>query len=742
MSPRLKRFLITALVVFFGLTIVLVLVKGAGRSASTTHVGPQETQQPTDEQQAAKTPADDTAPEGPGASQEPKVGEPGTGEDEPVAAPAEAVVAPPSTGLHFKAQDAEALLPLGDLDATDNAARLRLDFSPFGAGLAQVTLADYYHNRSHDPEDRYTLMDGQWDRRPAMGIRRVYINGERVEAYDEAASTQPRWFRQVGAGSFEAVIVDVDEKPVLTISRRFELGQVEGEVTIRQEVRNETGEKLRVQIEQWGPGDLPYSQDGYGDFRRVRFGYLDPRSAEAVLASDSAFLQRRHTVIKDAISKAKETGDAPDSNVLWPNKTSLQSNYTLAWVATTNRYFGFAVHRAVDDPDSNKARSLDQVDRVEMWLNSPVPKLSKIDEKVADTLYMNLKLVGNEMTIATGQTRRIDFGVYAGPLRTSLLATQQPYRAFSLQDLIVYQLSCAWCTFQWLTHFLLWFLRLIEGDVIHLGSLGIGVHDWAVAIIILVFFVRLLLHPLTKKGQVSMQRMSRGMAKLQPEIKKLQEKYKDNPKKLQQEQMALYREHNINPAGCLGTLPMFLQSPIWIALYAMLYFAIELRQQPAFYGVFQLFGNWSFLADLSQPDHFISIGHSILGSIPWAGPFLEKIPLVGGVSSINLLPILMGVIFFLQQKYLTPPNPTATPEQEQQQKIMKIVFPLIFPLMLYSAPSGLTLYIMTSSTLGILESRYIRAHIDSLDLDKDAKPPAARPTKKVSNRANKFRKER
>lgn len=742
MSPRLKRFLITALVVFFGLTIVLVLVKGAGRSATTTHVDPQATQKPTDEQQAAKPPGGDAPSEAPGENEEPRVSDPGAGEQKQVAVPDEGVVAPPSIGLHFKAQDAEALLPLGDLESADNTARLQLEFSPFGAGVSQITLADYYRTRSHDPEDRYTLMDGQWDRRPAMGIRRVYVNGERVEAYDEAAPMQPRWFRQLEAGAFEAVIVDAEGKPVLTITRRFELGQVEGEITIRQEVRNETSEKLGVRIEQWGPGDLPYSQDGYGDFRRVRFGYLDPRSAEVVLASESAYLQRRHSVIKDAISRAKETGDASDSNVLWPNKTSVQSHYTLAWVATTNRYFGLAVHRAVDDPDANKARSLDQVDRVEMWLNSPVGRLSEINEDVADSLYMNLKLIGNEMAIASGQTRRLDLGVYAGPLRTSLLAKEQPYRAFSLQDLIVYQLSCAWCTFQWLTHFLLWFLRLIEGDVIFLGGLGIGVHDWAVAIIILVFFVRLLLHPLTKKGQVSMQRMSRGMSKLQPEIKKLQEKYKDNPKKLQQEQMALYREHNINPAGCLGTLPMFLQSPIWIALYAMLYFAIELRQQPAFYGVFQLFGNWSFLADLSQPDQFIALGHSILGSIPWAGPYLEKIPFIGGVSSINLLPILMGAIFFLQQKYLTPPNPNATPEQEQQQKIMKIVFPLVFPLMLYTAPSGLTLYIMTSSTLGILESRYIRAHIDSLDLDKDAKPSAARPTKKVPNRAEKFRKER
>ncbi len=732
MSPRFKRFLITSLVILVGLAIVAVLIRGVGQSkqqpAPAAPAVQPETQpqiQPpaegeTDDQAMLDRGAEEQ-PEGEGAEPAPdQIGPPGDAQP-PAAA---------STGLHFQPQESGPLAPLGDLDSPDNASRLMLEFSPYGAGLSQVTLADFYKSRERLPENRYTLLDGQPDSRPALGMRRIYINGERVDAFDD-----PRWFRQIAPGEFEAVIVDAQDRPVLTVSRRYELGDSEGEITLHQSLRNETSEAMTVSLEQWGPGDLPYSQNGYGDFRRVRFGYLDPRSASDVLANESDFLLRRHTVIKDAIERARESGDAPESQFIWPNATSLQRNYTLAWVATTNRYFGFAVHRAVEDPAANLTRSLDRDGRVEMWVDSPAPRLSDIDDKVADTLYMNLKLVGSGMQLAAGQSRSLDLGVYAGPLRSSLLAAEQPYQAFNLKELVVYQLTCAWCTFQWLTHFLLWFLRLIEGDVIRIAGVGIGVHDWAVAIIILVLFVRVLLHPLTKKGQVSMQRMSRGMAKLQPEMKKLQEKYKDNPKKLQQEQMALYREHNINPAGCLGMLPMLLQSPIWIALYAMLYFAIELRQQPAFYGVFQMFGNWAFLADLSQPDHFISIGHSILGSIPTIGSYLEKIPLVGSVSSINLLPILMGVIFYLQQKYMTPPNPNMTPEQEQQQKIMKIVFPLVFPIMLYTAPSGLTLYIMTSSTVGILESRYIRSHIDSLDLDKDSKPVAARPSKKVPNRA-------
>ena len=87
----------------------------------------------------------------------------------------------------------------------------------------------------------------------------------------------------------------------------------------------------------------------------------------------------------------------------------------------------------------------------------------------------------------------------------------------------------------------------------------------------------------------------------------------------------------------------------------------------------------------------------------------------------------MVVIFFVQQKYMSPPpSPTMSEDQLRQQKIMRIMMVVLFPLMLYSAPSGLTLYIMTSSLIGIFESRYIRNHIKEMDL----KPPAPKKPKK------------
>ncbi|HVP72447.1 MAG TPA: YidC/Oxa1 family membrane protein insertase, partial [Phycisphaerales bacterium] len=145
----------------------------------------------------------------------------------------------------------------------------------------------------------------------------------------------------------------------------------------------------------------------------------------------------------------------------------------------------------------------------------------------------------------------------------------------------------------------------------------------------------------------------------------------------------------------------------------------------AFYGVFQMIAeHWPFLADLSGPDSFISFGTGF------------KIPLLGTIRGINILPILMGIVFFIQQKYMTPPTTAnMTPEQIQQQKIMKWMMVILFPVMMYNTPSGLTLYILTSTTVGILESRYIRRHIDQMDVSPQAKAEKAAKPKGSLGRA-------
>jgi YidC/Oxa1 family membrane protein insertase len=202
-----------------------------------------------------------------------------------------------------------------------------------------------------------------------------------------------------------------------------------------------------------------------------------------------------------------------------------------------------------------------------------------------------------------------------------------------------------------------------------------------------------------------MQRFGKVMQKIKPEIDLIKAKYPNDPKKVQSEQMVLMQKYGVNPFQMLGCLPMFLQMPIWVALYALLYFMFDIRQEPAFFGIFQQFGGWSFLADLSAADHFF-------------GQFDEPTHfLLWNITGINILPILMGGIFFVQQKYMSPQGMATTPEQASQQKMMRIMMVVMFPLMLYSAPSGLTLYILTSSSIGILESRHIRKQLDNISIE-------------------------
>ncbi|MEN6333827.1 MAG: membrane protein insertase YidC, partial [Phycisphaerales bacterium] len=210
--------------------------------------------------------------------------------------------------------------------------------------------------------------------------------------------------------------------------------------------------------------------------------------------------------------------------------------------------------------------------------------------------------------------------------------------------------------------------------------------NYGVVIIILVFIMRLVLHPITKKSQIAMSKMS----KLAPRAEEIKQKYGSNKAEMNKKLMELYREQGASPV--MSFLPMFVQMPIWIALWSAIYTSIDLRGAP-----FLPF----WITDLSAPDALISLGNL-------------KVPLLGWhIGALNLLPILMGVAFYLQQK-LTPmqqPAAASNPQLAQQQKIMNIMMPLMFPVMLYTAPSGVNLYIMSSTFSSVIEQYVIKKHI-------------------------------
>lgn len=230
------------------------------------------------------------------------------------------------------------------------------------------------------------------------------------------------------------------------------------------------------------------------------------------------------------------------------------------------------------------------------------------------------------------------------------------------------------CSFDWLTNALQWLLVNIH----------FVVRDWGLAIIVLVAIVRLALHPITKRSQISMAKMG----KMGPEMKRLQEKYKDDKDALNKAMVEFHREQGLGPY--LGCLPMFLQMPIWIALYGVLQSTFELRHAPFLW-------NLTWIHDLSQPDALFTFPHPIH-------------ILFFDIHSFNVLPLLLAIVMMIQQQFMPKPA-AATPEQLQQQKMMQWLSPLMFLFFFYPYPSGLNLYIFASTGVGIIESKVVRDHL-------------------------------
>ncbi len=721
MNPNLRRLVITVSVLGLACSVVLLTVLGRNKPQGQQAVTPQVT--PT------APPTDTRAP------QEPAATEAAAAKTEPPPA------ALPGVRAKHVAVPGLPLATLGSLDPRE--AEMLLEFSATGAGLERITLAEYWQTagqsraaRAHydaltrggsnppplpDPSGRYVLQTslpftwfdaaaGQWKNLsvPQLAAHSVVINGQPVSLLtrytDDTGQAWACW-TETAPGTFEATLIDQTDKPVARITRRFVLGD-NYDITLDQVVTNLTDAPMQVRWIQYGPADLIMDRARYMDRRRVRFGYLpnaqlfpDLVSADDGDLERAKLLKRSKNAAKD-LAKTKDLARYAELLTLWPDPDLVEKGYQLSWFAATNRYFALAVHPVLDVSASGHVTGSRAIAPVIAEIRTEVTGV-KPDEHVFISLYSAPGMV------AAGSEVRFDLGVYAGPLDRRVLAFKQPLAALNLNGLILYQMSsmCAICTFQWLAHFLLWFLQVMDKVTL----------DWGVSIILLVLVVRTLLHPLTKRAQINMQRFGKVMTDLKPEIEKLQKKYPDDSRKLQQEQMKLMRERGANPLQMLGCLPMFLQMPIWVALYAALYFAFELRHQPAFWGVFQLFWDWPFLADLSAADHFF-------------GEFKQPFHfLMWNITGINILPLLLGVVFYIQQKYMSPPpSASMTPEQAQQQKIMKIMMVVLFPVMLYSAPSGLTLYICTSSFIGIIESKYVRAHIKAMDLE----PPKPKKKKK------------
>ena len=621
----------------------------------------------------------------------------------PAAAAALAPVAPQVGAIKaVPAGDAPRAIPspLGSLDPTK--ARFQIEFAPNGAGINRILFSDYWNSAAAQRQaQRHAKNDNapaplEADRHalraygvigttpvPMLAMHSAEVDGQRVSLFGSV------WSERL-PGVF-ATRVERDGTAIVEITRTFRLGDQGGgyELIETVEFRSLAGDH-EVQLVSYGPGDLTLETGAFIDARRFQLGYL--MSAERDPTGTSVLYHDGTIERSSAISKIDD-GEIQ----FWPTPTGEQEGLRLSWFGSTSRYFALGVLAPYAPPGADSREIGAGVHAIRGQLG--------VDAGGEQVVFTELHTAPQR--VAGGQTLTIIRGIYAGPLEPKVLNGAPPLGALGVGGLIRYSLGgmCACCTFAWLADLLVNFLVLLHDYV---------VFDWGLAIVVLVIVVRLLLHPLTKMSQVQMAKFAKSMGQLKPEMEALQRRYADDKAKLQQETMRLYKEKGVSPFGCVGGMaPTFLQMPIWMALYAVLYLAFELRQQAAFFGVFQQIGDWSFLGDLSAQDNFIILPTPI---DLWFAT----------LRSINIIPLGMGVVFWLQQKYMSPPQVgPQTPEQESQQKMMKVMMTGMFPLMLYAAPSGLTLYILTSTLIGMLESKRIRAGIEAAG-DKPVKKSAVR----------------
>ncbi len=193
--------------------------------------------------------------------------------------------------------------------------------------------------------------------------------------------------------------------------------------------------------------------------------------------------------------------------------------------------------------------------------------------------------------------------------------------------------------------------------------------NYGVSIILLSLTIKLVFYPFTHKSFEAMKKMQEGMKSLQPEIEALKEKYKSKPQKLNKATMELYKKRGVNPlGGCKGgCLPMLFQTPVFFALYAVLYNAIELRQAPFIH---------YWINDLSSPDPY------------------------------KILPILMGGTMYLQQK-LTGMGGSGGAQPEQA-KMMSIMMPVVLTFVFFNLPAGVVLYWLCFNVFTSLQQLLIK----------------------------------
>lgn len=343
-------------------------------------------------------------------------------------------------------------------------------------------------------------------------------------------------------------------------------------------------------------------------------------------------------------------------------------NSNVVWAAVHNQFFSMAVIAPTNAPAPQVfARKID--------LPPPTPEQMAADSKiVAQPIGFQSAYGYPPLTLAPNQTVERVYEVFAGPKEYRTLDKLAARFRNNIDLVMGFDTGFG-------GGFMGFFAKGLLLSMNGLNALGLS---YGLCIVAITIIIKLLFWPLTNASTKSMKRMSA----LQPQMKAIQEKYKDDPKKMNQKVMEFMKENKVNPAA--GCLPILIQLPIFFGFYTMLRSAIELRG-----------AGFLWACDLSQPDTV------------WIIPGLN--------FPLNPLPLIMGTTQLWQMR-LTPPSPGMDPLQQKMMQYM----PLMFLFILYNFSSGLTLYWTVQNLLTIAQMKLTKA--SSAKSAPPAGPaPAARP---------------
>lgn len=543
--------------------------------------------------------------------------------------------------------------------------RMRIEVTSRGAGITHVDLSD--HLQTVGKPDPYRLLspvsqpDGHTHH--SLVIEKINLDGADIPLANAVWNGKKIDWAQGDAVEMTLRVVQAGE-PVLELVRTFRLPRQDADSGMHDlfadfRVTN-LSDRARHLVVAWSGGMGVHQTGGRGEVRGFNYATFEQDKLKG------------HRKSLPDLEKHAAAG------LVLYDPAVQGMNTALVWAAQDNQYFTCTLAplpRSTAGDGALGAGFVRQVLAVDA------------DGSSDSTDDATLRFITAQETLAPagqpGSTLEYPLEVYLGPKSAKAFTRIVRYvqRDYYFQVTIGY----GWCTFTWLVETMIWLLNGLHWIV----------RDFGIALVILVLIVRTLLHPLTKWGQVNMIRMQKRMGDIQPRLEEIRRKYANDKLKQQQEMTALWRDAGINPAGqVLTCLPMLFQIPIWGALYLSLSNNIMMRHQPFL---------WTWPTDLTAPDALLRFSPIHL-------------PLFGTLDSFNLLPFLLGLSMYIQQKLMpkppTPPN--QTPEQKAQADAMRAMMPMMSIMMIflfYKAPSGLNLYIMASSIFGAIEQHRIRQHI-------------------------------